>query len=118
MKEMKKTGLSLGKGGFTLVRFALVLAALVLLSGTPLFAKASVDQGAGQNTAVTQDGQAKYVFFFIGDGMAMSQISATEVFATARSSKDINITKLGFTQFPVLGLTTTYDAGTFITDSA
>jgi alkaline phosphatase len=48
----------------------------------------------------------------------MPQISATEVFATARSSKDINITRLGFTQFPVSGLTTTYDAGTFITDSA
>jgi alkaline phosphatase len=58
------------------------------------------------------------VFLFIGDGMAMSQISSAEVFSTARSSKDINVTKLGFTQFPVAGLTTTYDAGTFITDSA
>jgi alkaline phosphatase len=95
----------------------MVLAVLALLAG-PLFAKAAADNGAGRNTATAQGGQAKYVFVFIGDGMAMPQISSTEVFATARSSKDVNITKLGFTQFPVSGLTTTYDAGTFITDSA
>jgi len=74
--------------------------------------------GADGNTTVAGKGQAKYVFLFIGDGMAMSQISAAEVFATARSSSDINITRLGFSKFPVAGLTTTYDAGTFITDSA
>lgn len=72
-----------------------------------------------KNTAsVDSGGRAKYVFLFIGDGMAMSQISAAEVFSTARSSKDINVTKLRFTRFPVSGLTTTFDAGTFITDSA
>ncbi|MDR2477787.1 MAG: alkaline phosphatase [Treponema sp.] len=83
----------------------------------PLFAKGSGEDSA-RNTSTAGKGQAKYVFLFIGDGMAMSQISATEVFSTARASKDINVTKLGFTRFPVAGLTTTYDAGTFITDSA
>jgi alkaline phosphatase len=62
--------------------------------------------------------KAKYVFLFIGDGMAMPQISATEVYANALSSKDVKVKKLGFSQFPVAGLTTTYDAGSFITDSA
>jgi len=72
-----------------------------------------------RNTGLVQGkGQAKYVFLFIGDGMSMSQISAAEVFSTARSSGDITITKLEFTRFPVSGLATTYDAGTFITDSA
>ena len=71
-----------------------------------------------QNTLVAGKGQAKYVFLFIGDGMSMSQISSAEVFATARASKDIEVTRLGFSQFPVTGLVTTYDAGTFITDSA
>lgn len=77
-------------------------------------------QGVGRNTeaGVAGTGRAKYVFLFIGDGMAMSQISAAEVFSTARSSKDVTVTRLAFTQFPVAGLTTTYDAGTFITDSA
>jgi len=75
-------------------------------------------KGSAQNAALAEKGQAKYVFLFIGDGMAMPQITSTEVFSTARSSKDIAVTRLGFTQFPALGLTTTYDAGTFITDSA
>ena len=50
--------------------------------------------------------------------MAMPQISSAEVFAKAMTSQDIAIKRLGFTQFPVAGLTTTYDAGSFITDSA
>jgi alkaline phosphatase len=91
---------------------------MALLTVMPLAAKGRTDTGSTQNTAVAEQGQAKYVFLFIGDGMAMSQISSTEVYATARSSKDINITRLGFTRFPISGLTTTYDAGTFITDSA
>jgi alkaline phosphatase len=67
---------------------------------------------------VTGKGQAKYVFLFIGDGMAMTQITAAEVYSTARSSKDINVTHLGFSKLPVVGIATPHDAGTFITDSA
>jgi alkaline phosphatase len=91
---------------------------MALFAAVSLPAEGKSDAGAAQNTATARQGQAKYVFLFIGDGMAMAQISSTEVYATARSSKDINITRLGFTKFPVSGLTTTYDAGTFITDSA
>ena len=83
----------------------------------PLFAKGTTDTGS-RNTATAEAGQVKYMFLFIGDGMAMSQITSAEVFSTARSSKDIDVTRLGFSQFPVTGLTTTHDAGTFITDSA
>ncbi|MDR0669001.1 MAG: alkaline phosphatase [Treponema sp.] len=96
----------------------LACAIVALFTVLPLSAKGKTDTVSVQNTAVVERGQAKYVFLFIGDGMAMSQISSTEVYATARSSKDINITRLGFTKFPISGLTTTYDAGTFITDSA
>jgi alkaline phosphatase len=78
----------------------------------------SAKGGVDSTGLVAGKGQAKYVFLFIGDGMAMPQITSAEVFATARSSKDINITRVGFSKFPVTGLTTTYDAGTFITDSA
>ncbi|MDR0315593.1 MAG: alkaline phosphatase [Treponema sp.] len=92
----------------------LCVAALVIL---PLSCSSKSGSNA-QNSLVAGKGQAKYVFLFIGDGMAMSQITSAEIFATARSSKDISITRLGFSKFPVTGLTTTYDAGTFITDSA
>jgi alkaline phosphatase len=89
---------------------------LGLAAFAPAWARANAEQE--QHTAIAGRGEAKYVFLFIGDGMAMAQISSTEVYATARSSRDISITRLGFTRFPVSGLTTTYDAGTFITDSA
>ena len=74
----------------------------------------------GQSSALAPKGAkpAKYVFLFIGDGMAMPQISSAEVYSNARASKDITFKKLGFSQFPASGLTTTYDAKTFITDSA
>jgi alkaline phosphatase len=63
--------------------------------------------------------QAKYVFLFIGDGMALSQVSAAEVYAKAKAgSKEPGFQKLGFTQFPAQGITTTYDASSVITDSA
>ena len=76
--------------------------------------------GAGRAAAPAAGApaHAKYVFLFIGDGMAMPQISSAEVFAQAMTSKDISTRKLGFSRFPVVGFTTTYDAGSFITDSA
>ncbi len=60
----------------------------------------------------------KYVFLFIGDGMALSQISSTEIYLGSESSKTPGVKMLAFTQFPSQGVTTTYDAGSFITDSA
>ncbi|MDR2401287.1 MAG: alkaline phosphatase [Deferribacteraceae bacterium] len=62
--------------------------------------------------------QAKYIFLFIGDGMAMPQISSAEVYAGALAGSDVDIKKLTFTRFPNAGIMTTYDAGSFITDSA
>ena len=97
----------------------IVIALCVLtLAFQPLFAGGGAQQTAQNTGIVSGKGQAKYVFLFIGDGMSMSQISAAEVYSTARSSSDIAITRLGFSRFPVAGLVTTYDAGTFITDSA
>ncbi|MDR1220080.1 MAG: alkaline phosphatase [Treponema sp.] len=98
--------------------YAALCALLIMVSACGGSHTAQSGGGTDRNTETAQTGQAKYVFLFIGDGMAMPQISSAEVFATARSSKDIAITKLGFTRFPASGLTTTYDAGTFITDSA
>jgi alkaline phosphatase len=94
--------------------------AVILFAGvSALSAKGQAQNGsAAPPASAPQTGTAKYVFLFIGDGMAMPQISAAEVFATARASKDVSVTRLAFTRFPVAGLVTTYDAGTFITDSA
>lgn len=63
--------------------------------------------------------KAKYVFYFIGDGMAMPQINSTEIFKGTLSSKDpMYKDKLNFTVFPNQGMQTTQSTNSFITDSA
>jgi len=63
--------------------------------------------------------KAKYVFYFIGDGMAMPQITATEIFKGTLTSKDpMNKEKLSFAMFPNQGMQTTHSTNSFITDSA
>ena len=60
----------------------------------------------------------KYVFMFIGDGMAMPQISSAESYSYALEGKGTGVERLSFTKYPYLGVMTTYDAGSLITDSA
>jgi len=61
--------------------------------------------------------KAKYVFYFIGDGMGLSHISLTEAYLAAREGR-IGNKALNFTQFPVIGLATTYSASDLITESS
>ena len=60
---------------------------------------------------------AKYVFYFIGDGMGLSHISLTEAYLAAKEGKMGSI-PLNFSQFPVIGLATTYSASNLITESS
>jgi alkaline phosphatase len=77
----------------------------------------------GQPETGTPEIQAKYVFFFIGDGFGIAQRSASEVYLYAISEsttdyEDLGKTQLAMTQFPAQGMTTTYSATSAITDSA
>ncbi|WP_349763251.1 alkaline phosphatase [Fusobacterium sp. SYSU M8D902] len=65
--------------------------------------------------AVTSFAQAKYVFYFIGDGMGAGQRQITEEFKKQVLKKD---EKLLMNSLPTVGITTTYSANTLITDSA
>jgi alkaline phosphatase len=62
-------------------------------------------------------GNAKYVFLFIGDGMATPQIAAAEAFL-GEATENVDVQQLNFTQFPIQAMTTTYAADRFITGSA
>ncbi len=93
------------------------LMALALIAPLGLYA-AGNKEAAAASSANESVKTAKYVFLFIGDGMSMTQVNAAEIYTNARANDEIKIAKLGFTQFPVSGLTTTYDYGSFITDSA
>ena len=66
---------------------------------------------------VLQAQEAKYVFFFIGDGMGLNQISATEMYL-AEQQGFIGTVPLCFTQFPVTGLVKTYSKSNAVTDSS
>lgn len=65
----------------------------------------------------------KYVFFFIGDGMASPQIHATEAYLAALAEDDIvpggvKANKLIMSEFPVQGMQMSYANNRFITGSA
>lgn len=61
--------------------------------------------------------QAKYVFYFIGDGMGVNQVNGTEAYRAELEGR-IGITPLLFTQFPFATMATTYSANSKVTDSA
>ena len=61
--------------------------------------------------------QAKYVFYFIGDGMGVNQVLGTEMYLSELKG-EIGVTPLLFTQFPYSTMATTFSATNGVTDSA
>lgn len=61
--------------------------------------------------------EAKYVFFFIGDGMGVNQVQGTELYLGELDGK-IGLTPLDFTEFPYVTTSSTYSATNGVTDSA
>lgn len=62
-------------------------------------------------------GQAKYVFYFIGDGMGTNQVLGTEMYLSELKG-EIGRQRLCMTQFPYSGQAATFSASNGITDSA
>lgn len=65
--------------------------------------------------AATSFAQAKYIFYFIGDGMGAAQRQITEEYKKGVMKED---GKLLMNSLPFAAITTTYSADTLITDSA
>lgn len=84
---------------------AFIASALVTLSG------------CWADKTVTTEETAKYVFLFIGDGMGLSHVAATESYLSYKSDT-LAGKHLTFTQFPNIALTTTHSANRSITCSA
>lgn len=61
--------------------------------------------------------QARYVFFFIGDGMGLAHAAAANGYLSVNKENN-RIEGLSFTEFPVVGISTTYAENRFITGSA
>ena len=87
---------------------SLLCAMVMLLSCTPAMAEDAAKA-------------PKYVFMFIGDGMGNPQVAATQYYLGSIDNPDSEYPvpgQLSFTQFPYLGMMTTYDASSFCPDSA
>jgi alkaline phosphatase len=61
--------------------------------------------------------QIKYAFLFIGDGMGVVQVNASEAFLAAENHQK-GFKHLTFTQFPNVGLASSFANNQFITESA
>lgn len=61
--------------------------------------------------------QAKYVFYFIGDGMGVNQVLGTEMYQSELKG-EIGVTPLLFSQFPYASIAHTFSATNGVTDSA
>lgn len=59
----------------------------------------------------------KYVFYFIGDGMGLNQVAATQYYLRSCQG-ELGAVPLCFTQFPYTGIATSYSASSNVTDSA
>lgn len=95
-----------------------VITAISMLGGL-IPPQATVSASAPQQAQSSSN--AKYVFLFIGDGMAVSQRNAAELYKatlTGATTGTWQETKLLMNTLPAQGMTTTYDAGAIITDSA
>ena len=68
--------------------------------------------------AIVAHGQAKYVFYFIGDGMGVNHVNGTEMYRAAIQDGKIGREPLRFTQFPAAGMAYTFSATNPVTDSA
>ena len=61
--------------------------------------------------------KAKYVFFFIGDGMGQAQVNLAEAYQAVIEDKS-GFEHFGFTEFPAAGFASTYASNRLITGSA
>lgn len=60
---------------------------------------------------------AKYIFYFIGDGMGPNQVTLAEYYR-GEMADSLGIAPLGFTRWPVASLASTFSGSTRVTDSA
>jgi alkaline phosphatase len=71
-----------------------------------------------QKTFTTKRGAAKNIILFIGDGMGLSTVTATRIYAGQLRGESGEENILSFGKFPVVGLSKTYNTDSQTPDSA
>lgn len=67
------------------------------------------------NVQAQEPGRADYIFYFIGDGMGMGHVLASETYNRMVRGSDEPLLMM---RFPVIGVSTTWSASSPVTDSA
>ena len=79
----------------------------------------TIDTAEASNEASQETSTAKYIFMFIGDGMSYPQVNGAQIYnGTVDNEDSVELTRLGFTKFPVTGSASTQDSTSFAPDSA
>lgn len=80
---------------------------------TLIFMVSSISPSYGKR--VKEEPKAKYVFYMIGDGMGINEVTGTELYnkATGKGPAQIN-----FMHFPIRTFVNTFSASSLVTDSA
>lgn len=91
----------------SLRRVIVALALLMILVPTIGF---GAPRGRQQN--------AKYVFYFIGDGLGLNHLLGTELYNAKVHPEMADEGRLSFTRFPLHSFVTTHSASSLVTDSA
>ena len=73
---------------------------------------------AGQLEEILTQGAAKNVILFVGDGMGISTVTASRIFAGQLAGMDGEEYQLSFEKFPVAGFSKTYNTNQQTPDSA
>ncbi|NLM06582.1 MAG: alkaline phosphatase [Tissierellia bacterium] len=100
-----------------LLVLGLVLALLIGMIAVPRGEADVLSEGMQTVEAASED-RAKYMFLFIGDGMAHVQVNAAQVFTGNSKPGEIKPGKINFLDFPITGVATTQDSTSFCPDSA
>jgi Alkaline phosphatase len=100
-------------------RIAVLLSFAVMASSAVLAIKPSANGALTTNNTYTGE-TPKYVFLFIGDGMSYPQIGSAEAYQGKQLYKNdkVGTQKLNFSNFPVVGSASTFDASSICPDSA
>lgn len=64
---------------------------------------------------ISQASSPEYIFYFIGDGMGLAQVTNTQLYNSRVLGNDV---PLVFTTFPIVSMATTHSASSDVTDSA
>ncbi|MEL7622826.1 MAG: alkaline phosphatase [Clostridiales bacterium] len=99
---------------------SVILAISVFAAFSPaadlLPAQAAVTQATSAAVQVTKT--PKYIFMFIGDGMAAVQVNSAQIYGGTNKHNQMALDKMNFQSFEAVGYQTTQDATSFAPDSA